>query len=104
MKTISRMELELWQDENRTFALIDVLPGSLRQDHRLLEKRTGEFLKKIGQLGISKGQPIVLYEGGSACIAAAAAADVLRGEGFQEVYCFSGPQASLYGTQHGSPR
>jgi 3-mercaptopyruvate sulfurtransferase SseA len=102
MKTISRMELELWQDDNRSFALIEVLPSSLHQDQHLLEKQTGEFLEKIFQLGISKGHPIVLYEGGSACLAAAAAADVLMGEGFHEVYCFTGPQASFYGTQHGS--
>ncbi len=101
MKTVSRMELELWQNDNRSFTLIDVLPSSLHQDPHLLEKRTGDFLEKIRQLGILKEELIVLYEGGSAFLETAAAVDVLTAEGFQEVYCFTGPHSALYGTQHG---
>ncbi|WP_395744835.1 hypothetical protein [Prosthecobacter sp.] len=100
MKTISRIELEQWQDNNRSFALIDVQPSSLHPDRHRLEKRTHEFLEKIFRLGIRSEEPIVLYEGGSADIDADAAADILMQEGFHEVYCFAGPQCAFYGTQH----
>ncbi len=101
-KTISRSELEHWQNTNHSFALIDVLPNTLNQDRRLLEKQTGDFLQKITSLGVSKDEPVVLYERASACIESAAAADLLRREGFQEIYCFIGPQAAFYNSQHGA--
>jgi rhodanese-related sulfurtransferase len=101
-KTISRSELEHWQNANRRFALIDVLPNSLNRDTRLREKQAGEFLAKISRLGVSKDEPIVLYERCSACIESAAAADLLRQEGFQEIYCFTGPQSAFYTSQHGA--
>lgn len=101
-KTISRSELEQWQNANRRFALIDVLPNTLNRERRLLEKQASEFLKKISRLGISKNEPIVLYERGSACIESAAASDLLRREGFEEIYCFTGPQSAFYTSQHGA--
>lgn len=101
-KTISRSELEQWQNANRRFALIDVLPNTLNRDRRQFEKHAPEFLDKISRLGVSKDEPIVLYERGSACIESAAASDLLRQEGFQEIYCFTGPQAAFYTSQHGA--
>lgn len=101
-KTISRSELEEWQNTNRRFALIDVLPNTLNWDRGMSENQAGEFLEKISRLGISKDEPVVLYERGSACIESAAAADLLRREGFQDIYCFTGPQAAFYASQHGA--
>ena len=101
-KTISRSELEEWQNSHRSFALIDVLPNALKEDRRLLEKQAGDFLEKISSLGVGKDEPIVLYERGSACIESAAAADLLRKNGFQEIYCFAGPQSAFYTSQHGA--
>lgn len=101
-KTISRSELEQWQNADRRFALIDVLPNNVNQGRRPLEKKASEFLEKISNLGVCKDEPIVLYERGSACIEAAAAADLLKGEGFHEIYCFTGPQAAFYTSQHGA--
>lgn len=102
VKTISLIELEQWQDSNRSFALLDVTPNGLNQTPRQLEKHRRDFLKKISRLGISKDAPVVLYEGGSACIESAAAADILQREGFHEIYRFTGPQAAYYTSQHGS--
>ncbi len=100
-KTISLLELEEWQDSNHSFALIDVLPNNGRgQDRRQLEKHNRVFLEKISSLGVRKNEPIVLYEGGSASIESSAAVDLLRKEGFHEIYCFTGPQSALYASQH----
>lgn len=101
MKTISLIELEEWQDKERCFALVDVLPDCVAREGRLRETRGHEFIEKIMQLHVSKGQAIVLYEASTAMIEAAAAAEVLSLEGFDEVYCFTGPQAAFYATQHG---
>lgn len=100
MKTISRNELESWQDSNRSFALIDVLPGSTHHRQEPSAESTGTFLEKLCRLGIGNEQTIVLYEGSAACIEAATAAEILMREGFHEVYCFIGPQAAFYETQH----
>ncbi|OYW31516.1 MAG: hypothetical protein B7Z47_00895 [Chthoniobacter sp. 12-60-6] len=101
MKTISFTELEEWQDKDRCFALLDVLPDSVAQDGRLPETRARDFVEKITQLSVSKDQAIVLYEADTASIEAAAAADALCREGFDEVYCFTGPRAAFYASQHG---
>lgn len=102
MKTISRMELEQWQDSNRSFALIDVRPNrTTQQDRRQLEQQSRDFLKKIAQLGVRKDEPVVLYEGASACVESAAAITALMREGFHEIYCFTGPQTVIYTSQHG---
>lgn len=102
LKTISRLELEEWQNRNRPFALLDVLPNELAQDQQRFENQTREFHKKIAQLKVRKDEPVVLYEGGSAGITSDAALDILRREGFHEIYCFSGPQSAFYASQHDS--
>jgi signal transduction histidine kinase len=76
-KTISLIELEEWQDSNRSYALIDVLPNSQSQDRRLLEKQSRVFQERISTFGVRKDEPIVLY-------------------------CFTGPQSAYYGSQHGT--
>ncbi len=101
MKTISLIELEEWQDNERCFALLDVLPDSVARESDLPETRARDFVKKVAQLRVSKGQAIVLYEADTASIEAAAAADALTREGFDEVYCFIGPRAAFYAAQHG---
>lgn len=102
MNTISRIELEAWQENDHRFALIAVLPNGLHPDRHLLdEDATHEFLEKVSKLGIGNEHPIVLYETGSAGIESAAAVEVLLREGFQKVYCFTGPQSAFYDTQHG---
>jgi 3-mercaptopyruvate sulfurtransferase SseA len=101
MKTICLNELEEWQDSDRHFAMIEVLPDKATRETQLPETRCRDFVEQIHRLGVSKNQAIVLYEGQSACIEAAAANEALTHEGYDEVYCFTGPRAPLYATQHG---
>jgi rhodanese-related sulfurtransferase len=100
MKTISLPELEQWQEDERCYALIDVLPDSATQAPVAPENGALDFLEKISHLGLSKRHPIILYEAESAGIEATAAADALLREGFDEVYCFIGPRAPFFATQH----
>lgn len=100
MKTISLSELEEWQNDERCFALVDVLPDYAGRERRRTENRAQEFVEKIVGLGVKKGQRIVLYEASTASIEAAVASDALSREGFNEVYCFLGPRAAMYAAQH----
>ncbi|WP_395740945.1 hypothetical protein [Prosthecobacter sp.] len=103
MKTISLHELEEWQERDRRYALLDVLPDKAADETRLTESRCLDFVEKVKCLGVGTNEAIVLYETDTARIESEAASRALMDAGFHEVYCFTGPRARYYATQHGPP-
>ncbi|WP_395748875.1 hypothetical protein [Prosthecobacter sp.] len=103
MKTISLHELEEWQERNRRYALIDVLPNEVVEQTQLPETRCRDFVEKVRCLGVENHEAIVLYETNTACIEAEEATQALMRAGFREVYRFAGPRAPCYAAQHGPP-
>ncbi|MGV3662292.1 MAG: rhodanese-like domain-containing protein [Prosthecobacter sp.] len=107
MKTIDRTELERWANEQRAFALVDVLPDDPACAHLAAAMphahSRADFMSQMARLEAHKEQPVVLYEASSASVRSGAAADMLEQAGFDNVYRFVGPQSAIHASAHGLP-
>lgn len=106
MKTVDRPELDRWTQQQRAFALINVLPASAHADFpafaALPAGSPRDFESQIASLSADKSQTVVLYESGTASVPASTAAGMLEHAGFENVYHFVGPQAALHEGGHAS--
>lgn len=103
MKTIDRTELERWTNEQREFALLDVLPDdSTRTSTEGMPHMhsRSDFMRQMQRLEQHKEQAVILYEANSASVRSGTAAEMLQQAGFANVYRFVGPQTALHGSAH----
>jgi len=93
-KDITREELKKWMDEEKDFALVDVLEEQSYEARHLPGAKNvpggDDFIERVSKVAPDKDKTIVVYCSSFTCQASPTAASELVEAGYKDVYDFRG--------------